>query len=63
MESKWQADGDDRKAAHAKKGDGCYFCRTRERHKAFSSYSAWAPMSTGLNDNVFWRVAVVAVGS
>eukprot|EP00969_Alexandrium_andersonii_P004008 174136-Alexandrium_andersonii.AAC.1 len=63
MEIKWQAEGDARKAARARKGNGCYFCRATERNKAFSSYSAWAPMSTGLNDNVFWRVAVVAVGS
>eukprot|EP00969_Alexandrium_andersonii_P211453 9338385-Alexandrium_andersonii.AAC.1 len=36
--------------------------RAVERRSAFSSCSAWAPMSNGLNENVFWRVAVVAVG-
>eukprot|EP00969_Alexandrium_andersonii_P366733 15469148-Alexandrium_andersonii.AAC.1 len=54
--------GDARKAAHAARGDGCYFIRAEEWRLAFSSFAAWAPMTNGLNDNVFWCVAVVAVG-
>eukprot|EP00969_Alexandrium_andersonii_P230500 10179292-Alexandrium_andersonii.AAC.1 len=57
--------GDSRKEEHAQRSDGCYFARHDERRNAFSSYSAWAPMSNGINNNVFWRVVVVvvAVGS
>eukprot|EP00969_Alexandrium_andersonii_P061435 2708349-Alexandrium_andersonii.AAC.1 len=55
--------GDARKTEHRMRGDGRYFVRAEERHLAFASYAAWSPMTNGLNDSVFWRVTVVAVGS